>query len=187
MLRGLTINGQGGNRGIVITSAGEVHIEQCTVANMGQDGIQINGGARVHIRSSTVRSNGWRGGCADGSPAVQVLDSQFANNTLAGVHIVAGTLDAARIAANENFRGHRGRGPPEGATVVVTVSDSVASGNATHGTNAITNTLASAIRMAIVRTTSARNGSDGFEPIRRTWGPSSCQCRTPFRSATSGD
>ena len=97
-----------------------------------------------------------------GSPAVQVLDSQFANNTLAGVHIVAGTLDAARIAANENFAGIVAVAPPEGATVVVTVSDSVASGNATHGTNAITNTLASAIRMAIVRTTSARNGSDGF-------------------------
>ncbi|MBK6337038.1 MAG: right-handed parallel beta-helix repeat-containing protein [Betaproteobacteria bacterium] len=163
VLRGLTINGQGGNRGIVITSAGEVHIEQCTVANMGQDGIQINGGARVHIRSSTVRSNGWRGlAVLTGSPAVQVLDSQFANNTLAGVHIVAGTLDAARIAANENFAGIVAVAPPEGATVVVTVSDSVASGNATHGTNAITNTLASAIRMAIVRTTSARNGSDGF-------------------------
>ncbi|MBK7793155.1 MAG: hypothetical protein IPJ62_11970 [Betaproteobacteria bacterium] len=60
VLRGLTINGQGGNRGIVITSAGEVHIEQCTVANMGQDGIQINGGARVHSSFKHGPSNGWR-------------------------------------------------------------------------------------------------------------------------------
>ena len=44
-LRGLTINGQGGNRGIVVTSASEVHIEQCTVTNMATDGIRIDGGS----------------------------------------------------------------------------------------------------------------------------------------------
>ncbi|MBK7591895.1 MAG: right-handed parallel beta-helix repeat-containing protein [Betaproteobacteria bacterium] len=128
MLRGLTINGQGGNRGIVITSAGEVAIEQCTVANMGQDGIQINGGARVHIRSSTVRSNGWRGlAVLTGRPR-----SRCSTRGLRTTRLPVSILSPERWTRPasppmRNFAGIVAVALPEGATVVVTVSDSVAS------------------------------------------------------------
>ena len=82
VLRGLTINGQGGDRGIVVTSGGEVHIEQCTVSGMGTNGIEINGGTHVHVRSSIVRGSGGSGlSVAGGTPKVDVVDSQFARNT----------------------------------------------------------------------------------------------------------
>ena len=71
-LRGLTINGQGGNRGIVVSSAAEVHIEQCIVTNLASDGIRIDGGARIEIRLTLVRSNGQNGlNIAAGTPDVR--------------------------------------------------------------------------------------------------------------------
>ena len=57
-LRGLTINGQGGNNGIVVTSAGEVNVEQCIVANLAADGIRINGGGSIHVRGAWSAATG---------------------------------------------------------------------------------------------------------------------------------
>ena len=58
-LRGLTINGQGGNRGIVVTSGAEVHIEQCVVTNLVADGIRI--GRRRTDRSALESRSQQRG------------------------------------------------------------------------------------------------------------------------------
>jgi hypothetical protein len=45
VLRGLTINGQGGDSGIRVTSGNVViHIEDCTVAGMGLFGIRSRAG-----------------------------------------------------------------------------------------------------------------------------------------------
>ena len=166
LLRGLTINGQGGNHGIVISSGGQVHIEQCNVTNMGGNGIQISGGARIHIRSSVVRSNAWYGLivlAAAGTPKVHVLDSQFARNGLEGIHVAAGTLDAKRITADDNDQGVFVGNNPAGTSVVVTITDSVLSGNVGNGAQVQTAPYAGSIaRMAVVRTTSARNGGSGF-------------------------
>jgi hypothetical protein len=167
VLRGLTINGQGGNRGIVVTSGGEVHIEGCTVANLGLHGIEINGGGRIHIRSTIVRSNGWDGlFLASGTTVVEVLDSQFARNIGNGILVNAGKLDAKRIAADDNaFGGVLLSNPSAGTPAVVTLADSVISGNVQSGASAQTNTGGSTARMAVIRTTSARNGIAGFGAV----------------------
>jgi hypothetical protein len=57
VLRGLSINGQGGAQGVSIVSAKQVHIEDCTISNMGQEGIFIEGGNYVRIAGTTLRSN----------------------------------------------------------------------------------------------------------------------------------
>ncbi len=61
VLRGLSINGQGDARGVTISSAKQVHIEDCTISNMGQQGIYIPGGNYVRIAGTTLRSNGKSG------------------------------------------------------------------------------------------------------------------------------
>jgi hypothetical protein len=162
-LRGLTINGQGGSRGIVVTSAGEVHIEQCIVANMNADGIRIDGGARVQVLSSLVRSNGQNGlNVAAGTPDVRVIDSQFSRNASHGIWVAAGTLDAERIAADQNgFNGVRVQ-PASTSPVTVTLSDSAFTGNTLTGAVAIPNLAGATARLAIVRSTSAGNGGGGF-------------------------
>ena len=162
-LRGLTINGQGGDNGIVVTSGAEIHIEDCIVANLSADGIRIDGGTRTEMRGSIVRSNGQHGlDVAAGVPQVRVIDSQFSRNGAHGIMIASGSLDAARIAADEN--GNNGvRAQPGAATVVtVTITDSAFSGNGLTGVVGIPSFAGSTTAVAIARSTSARNGGGGF-------------------------
>jgi hypothetical protein len=162
-LRGLTINGQGGNNGIVVTSGAEVHVEDCVVANMASDGIRIDGGTRVEVRGSLVRSNGQHGlDVAAGAPAVRVIDSQFSRNGAHGIMVAAGSLDAARIAADANGNNGVRAQPATAVTVTVTMTDSALSGNGLTGAVAIPSFAGSAARLAIARSTSARNSGGGF-------------------------
>lgn len=162
VLRGLSVNGQGGNRGIVVTSGGEVHIEQCTVSNLATNGIEINGGSHVHIRSSIVRGNGGNGlSVAAGSPKVNVVDSQFARNEGKGILVGAGSLNAERVAITANGAGVVLQ-PVTAATLALTISDSSITDNVGSGAVAITTVGGSVARMGIARTTSARNGGEGY-------------------------
>jgi parallel beta helix pectate lyase-like protein len=162
-LRGLTINGQGGNRGIVVTSAGEVHIEQCTVTNMATDGIRINSGSTIEVRSTLVRSNGQNGlNVAAGTPDVRVIDSQFSRNVNDGILIVAGTLQAERISADQNIGNGLRAQPVAAVSVTVTASDSAFTGNTHTGAIGRPDVAGSTARLAFARSTSAGNIGGGF-------------------------
>src|SRR5258708_36455893 len=56
VLRGLTINGQGGATGITITDAGTVHVESCVIANMATYGINQLAGT-LYVKDTIVRNN----------------------------------------------------------------------------------------------------------------------------------
>jgi hypothetical protein len=58
VLRGLTINGQGGDIGIDATSGSELAIENCAVTNMAQHGIRIAGPLSATVTDTAVRGNG---------------------------------------------------------------------------------------------------------------------------------
>ena len=162
-LRGLTINGQGGNRGIVVTSAAEVHIEQCVVTNMAADGIRIDGGARIEVRSSLVRSNGVHGlNVAAGAPEVRLIDSEFSRNTMHGILIAVGSLDAQRIVADQNDGNGLSANPAAATAIIVTVSDSAFTANTLTGAIARPDLAGSSARFAVARSTSARNDGGGF-------------------------
>ena len=57
VLRGLTINGQGGANGITITNALVVHVENCVIANMVGIGINQAKGL-LDVKDTIVRNNG---------------------------------------------------------------------------------------------------------------------------------
>ena len=162
-LRGLTINGQGGNRGIVVTSGDEVHIEQCTIANMATDGIRIDGGLRIEVRSTLVRSNGQSGmNIAAGAPEVRLIDSEFSRNTAHGILVATGSLDAQRIVADQNGGNGLSANPAAATAIIVTISDSAFTANTLTGAIARPDLAGASARFAVARSTSARNDGGGF-------------------------
>lgn len=57
ILRGLTINGQGGNVGIKVLQGFALTMERCTVLHMGSHALHVTADAQVMLRDSTITSN----------------------------------------------------------------------------------------------------------------------------------
>ena len=57
VLRGASINGQGGDAGINILDAAEVHVESCVVSNMGAHGLLMQSTFALLVKDSTLRDN----------------------------------------------------------------------------------------------------------------------------------
>ena len=142
VLRGLTINGQGGTNGIHVTSGAETYIEDCTVANLTQYGVLIEGASAVHMARIVARGNGSRGVQVQPSAAIFVqstlADSLLTSNGGAGYaanNLIAGsTIHAAatRVTATDNG-GSGFLASSSLGTVILTVADSVATENLANG------------------------------------------------------
>ena len=100
-LRGLTINGQGGNTGINVVAAQEVHVESVIVSNMLQSGIFINTAASLLIKDSIFRDNGGSGiGVYAGSVTVENVRSE--RNSGHGFYIQGGFATVDSSGFNQN-------------------------------------------------------------------------------------
>jgi trimeric autotransporter adhesin len=138
VLRGLTINGQGGNNGIRV-QAGEVHVENVVVSNLAQAGIRVDGGTSVRLSSVVSRSNerGLVVTPANSLPVV-VRDTELSANTWEGVMVATGAPGVAaqvtveRSTSTRNFTGFMASASG-GATALLVVVQSVASENAGDG------------------------------------------------------
>ena len=58
VLRGLTINGQGGSNGITIANAAIVHVENCVIADMANKGVHVLAGT-LEMKDTIVRNGTW--------------------------------------------------------------------------------------------------------------------------------
>ena len=166
LLRGLTINGQGGNIGIRTTSGKEIDIEDCTVANLAQMGIMIQGGAAVHMTRLMARGNGFEGIRVELGTAITVTttltDSILESNVDAGFFaypLVAGaTVNAAITRATASGNGGTGflANNLNVGTINMTVADSIATENGVAGVQASgTNTTAIVSGSSLVRNSAA--------------------------------
>ena len=161
VLRGLTINGQGGNHGIRIQT-GEVHVESSVISNMGQAGIRIEGGTSVRISGTVSRSNvdGLRIVPAAGTVSVLVRDSEFSNNTATGIGVspAAGganvQLTVERSGITKNGAGVV-TAPGGSASATVIVMQSVVSENAGAGVSTTGSTSTVFVRESAI----TRNGT----------------------------
>jgi hypothetical protein len=61
VLRGLSINGQGGNNGIAMFAGNRLTIENCVISNARVSGIAVFGGNTVRITDTITRDNGFAG------------------------------------------------------------------------------------------------------------------------------
>lgn len=162
-LRGLSINGQGGNNGIVVTAAQQVHIENCEISNLGTDGIQISGGAAVYVAKSTVRANGARGILITGAAGeVFVDETRIAHNVAQGILAEAGKLSVTRSVMQNNGSSGLLVNPAGATTVNAVVRGSMAVGNAGTGIVAITDANSEGVRLTVDDSGGVRNGFSGF-------------------------
>ena len=121
VLRGLTINGQGGNYGVSFTAGNSLVIENCLISNMGSDGVDAGTPfGDVRIKDTTIRGSVGVGITArnslahlglqnvriegGSSPAMQVIqgasavvaDSRFERNN-AGVYVLPGSSNTSSL------------------------------------------------------------------------------------------
>jgi hypothetical protein len=115
-LRGLTVNGQGGARGIVYSAGGALEIQGCIVSGMTGSGIEIGAAAgTVTISDAIIERNGGNG-------------VSFAER---GSGVTTGLLKSVRIADNA------GTGVQFGGGAVVLISDGTIHRNGQGGVSAV--------------------------------------------------
>ena len=114
VLRGLTINGLGGNAGIRIVAGGVLHVEHCVIERMSGEGISIGGGiGGAFIKDTIVRNNSGHG-ISIGSPSQISLS------------VVKASIDRCRL--ENNAHGMIARDNSQ-----VTIRDSISAGNRLRG------------------------------------------------------
>jgi len=131
VLRGLSINGQGGNRGIFYTLATELVVERCAISNMMEDGIAIGFGGEITIVDSVIRNNGGSGIHATLNPRLTVLRTRVEQNQGSGIsfapNFAGSTLSIFDAYVASNFFG------------IVVVPESIATTVAVTGTTSAAN------------------------------------------------
>jgi hypothetical protein len=167
VLRGLSVNGQGGLDGIVVGTSGEVHIESCTVSNMNGIGIIATLGSHVRIAGSTLRSNGLDGIFFAGNHTIVVDDTQSVRNGRNGMwfsNAANGTIRRSRFTDNA-YDGLVAW--IDAGTGFLTVQDSEFSGNGNIGVKlwAIPGVGSPFLGASLDRVSSARNNESGVEVV----------------------
>jgi len=162
VLRGLSINGQGGDVGIVVLAAGAVSIESCIVSGVKVWGILNQGGDNVRIVGSIVRFNGSAG--IFSRTRLVVEDTQSDSNAGSGLYFVQGTSGIVR---GSRFIANGGNGITvedqlgTGPSITVSISDSELSGNVQHGFHVETNHAS--IGVTADRISASHNGMNGVD------------------------
>jgi Right handed beta helix region len=146
VLRGLTINGRGGNRGINMTAGNKLTVENCVISNSAESGISVNGGSILRVTDSTIRDHGAHG-------------IWLQNGTRA-------TITRATVIGNGNT-GIRAEGSTS-TTTTVDIADSTISGNAngvfaSQSGNSFSSSVKVSIRDSnVVRNSNAALLANGF-------------------------
>ena len=100
-LRGLTINGQGGNVGVSMTSGTKLSIENCVIANFSgstQTGVYVATAATVRVVNSVIRDN-FYGLWLQGGATADISSSKFLGNSSEGIYAVGNTASTTTTAS----------------------------------------------------------------------------------------
>lgn len=142
VLRGLSINGQGGNRGIFLQAAARLRIENCVVSRMGVAGISHTAAGAEMI----------------------VLDTIVRDNVGSGVYLFAnvGSILLEHVRSEHNGGDGLSFTPAVGSLgALATIVDSVFSHNEGNGIGA-SSVSGATITIVVERSTMASNGQNGF-------------------------
>lgn len=197
VLRGLTINGQGGSIGVSFLAGNSLTIEDCTISNMANNAIDAAApSADVRVKDTTIRDNSGYGIDArnllgylevehvriEGSSAAMAV-TEGANATVsrstfernnAGVHALANLTRTTTLALYDTvIAGNNGDGlyvfAGDTSTVSVTVSGGTIAREGTTGVRADANSGASA-HVALTHVTLTANSSDAVNVVSNTAG-----------------
>jgi hypothetical protein len=89
VLRGLTINGLGGTRGIYMTAGNSLVVQNCTIKNFTTEaGIRVNGAIEVRVLDSLLHRNLYGAYLENGITAL-ISGSRFIDNSSRGLYALA--------------------------------------------------------------------------------------------------
>jgi hypothetical protein len=137
VLKGLSINGQGGNVGILFTGSGILHIENCTVSNMNSEGLFWNAAqsSEIYVKDSVFRDNDDEGAQVAGLITGSVDRSRFESNGFSGLAVSATAVSVRDSVAVGNGQNGFAGGSTSG-NVSLSIDNSVASNNTQNGISA---------------------------------------------------
>ena len=150
VLRGLSINGQGGNNGINMTAGNRLTVENCVISNLGQNGISVNTAATVRVTDSIVRDNVGSGIYLQNGVKATITRAVVSGNVNnAGIYLVGltpgtSTVDIADSTVDGNSNGISARSIVSTASLKLSVRDSRILGNTGFGLFAQSNNGATA-------------------------------------------
>jgi len=156
-LRGLFINGQGGNFGINFLGGAELHIDACTISNMASTGLNAGAGS-VYVHDSLIR-NGSAQGVFASNTSLQIDRTRVEANASDGLDVTM----TAQAQVRDSVIAHNGAG---GITVAagpltrLDVDNTTISANGQSGV-VVSATSPNKAEATISRSTIARNGSTG--------------------------
>ena len=131
VLRGITINGQGGANGISMTGASKLSVENCVIANFSGAAITVAGAGQLRVVNSLIR---------DSATGVQLSGGAIAD--ISGSKILGSSADGILATANA--------APP----TTVAISDTVISGTGTgNGIHALSTVASTSTNVSVIRST----------------------------------
>ncbi len=166
VLRGLSINGQGGNRGIFFQAGARLRVENCVVSGMGMTGISHTAaGGELIVIDTLVRDNAQTGILVQADANTLIDHTRIEHNAGDGIGIVAtAALTVATI--RNSVMASNGQGglaafrPPGSSLTQVVVEDSILSMNAGDGAF-VGGVDSGGVETTFRRNTLARNGLSG--------------------------
>ena len=141
VLRGLTINGQGGSAGIALVANSTLSIENCVIANFGSSGsgVFVNGPANAQIISTVIRDNDI-GVFLSAGPTANISKSKILGSSITGILVQgSGVLNTSTVA----------------------ISDTVVSEGA-EGIKAVSTIGGVISRISVIRSTITNNSAGGI-------------------------
>jgi hypothetical protein len=167
VLRGLTINGQGGTTGINIQQAARIRIEGCSVSNMTGNGVLHAAlAADVVILDTIVRDNAGNGISITVDASVTLDHVRSERNGSNGFYIVPSASETHATIARSLFVSNALSGvladTTPTASTFIDVDDSVLSSNGQHGFNGNAK-FNSLLYATVTRSTLHRNAGRGAE------------------------
>jgi hypothetical protein len=165
VLRGLSINGQGGQNGVNLLEAARLRIENCVIANMSGDGVlHTANGAELIVLDTVVRDNLGNGFDVIASAPIVLDHVRSEHNTYDGFAMLSLSNDVTATITDSifAFNGSDGISVDTSVSSAFTyvlversvIADNVANGFVLNGSNAYS--VGSLMRNAI-----HRNGSAG--------------------------
>jgi parallel beta helix pectate lyase-like protein len=105
ILRGLTINGAGGNAGINFTSGAVLHVESCVISGMGADGIFSSASGSLFVKDTIARNNGNNGIYLQNSGKGSIDQMRAENNSNYGVVVQGAKASIRNSVVSGNTKG----------------------------------------------------------------------------------
>jgi hypothetical protein len=137
-LRGLTINGPGGNAGVYMTHGSRLSVENCVISSL----------------TGTTAAAVW----VNTAAKVRIIDSLFSNNKFGALLGGGATADIANSKFLRNMFGGISVGAPPSGTTTAAVADSVVTGSGV-GVGARSQWAAGTARVSVIRTALTNQGA----------------------------